>query len=56
MSKFTLEVQQDENVELFFEFPDDLLNQMGWNTGDTLTCEDIEGGSWMLTKEDSEDE
>ena len=29
-NKYTIEVQEDKNGELFIELPIDLLNQMGW--------------------------
>lgn len=54
MSKYTLEVQQDENGELFFEFPDELMNQMGWDVGDTLIWEEVDGGAWKLTKDEQD--
>jgi hypothetical protein len=33
--KYTIEVQEDKNGQLFIEFPAELLNQMGWHE-DTL--------------------
>jgi antitoxin component of MazEF toxin-antitoxin module len=33
--KYTVDVQEDKDGELFIEFPADLLNQMGWHE-DTL--------------------
>jgi len=48
---YTLEVQKDENGELFFEFPDALLNQVGWDAGDKLLWEELPDGSWSITKE-----
>jgi protein-disulfide isomerase len=47
-NNYSLEVQKDSNGELFFEFPDALLNQMGWDAGDTLLWEELPGGSWKL--------
>lgn len=49
---YTLEVQKDENGELFFEFPDELLNQVGWSEGDILQWESMDSDSdiWTITK------
>jgi hypothetical protein len=33
--KYTIEVQEDTDGQLFIEFPAELLNQMGWHE-DTL--------------------
>ena len=58
-NKYTLEVQKDkESGELFFEFPDALMNQMGWDAGDTLIWEELPDASWSLSlkkKEENED-
>ena len=34
-NKYTVEVQEDKNGDLFIEFPPELLNQVGWHE-DTL--------------------
>jgi antitoxin component of MazEF toxin-antitoxin module len=31
-----IDVQEDENGELFLQFPDDLMEQLGWKEGDTI--------------------
>jgi len=31
-----VDVQEDENGELFLQFPDDLMAQLGWKEGDTI--------------------
>jgi len=53
---YKLTVQKDENGELFFEFPDALLNQMGWDAGDTLLWEELPNGSWSIKKDENKDE
>ena len=53
---YKLEVQKDENGELYFEFPDELMNQMGWDIGDTLLWEELPNGSWSVKKDESKDE
>ena len=50
MTTYTLEVQEDAEGELFLEFPEDMLAQVGWDTGDTLVWTDLKDGSWSLTK------
>ena len=36
----TVTVEADDNGELFLPIPVDLLNQMGWDFGDTLIWEE----------------
>ena len=54
---YELEVLKDEPTgELYFEFPDALMNQMGWDVGDTLIWEELPGGDWKLHLEKDKDE
>ena len=53
---YRLVVQQDENGELFFEFPDELMNETGWQVGDQLIWEEQPNGSWIIKKDESKDE
>jgi hypothetical protein len=49
-NSWTVTVMQDGKEEdLYIEIPPDLLNQMGWDFGDTLIWED-NAGSVKLTK------
>jgi len=48
-----LEVQQDDDGNLFIEFPDDLMNQMGWEAGDVLTWTQQDNGNWLITKKET---
>ena len=41
--KFTLTVESD-GEDLVLPFPADLMNQMGWNVGDTLLWETVHDG------------
>ena len=51
MPKHTLEVKYDSNTgDHYLEFPPELLNQVGWDFGDTLLWSPNEDGSWTLTK------
>lgn len=47
-----LEVQQDETGELFIEFPNDLLLQLGWKPGDMLNWAQQDSGNWIITKKE----
>ena len=49
--KLTLEVQKDpETGELYLQFPDELVDQLGWNVGDELSWTNNKDGTWTLTK------
>ena len=49
--KLVLEVQADpETGELYLQFPDELIDQLGWALGDELTWIDNKDGSWTLHK------
>lgn len=57
MSKWTLIVEEDpETGELILPFSDDMLAEVGWKTGDTLTWTDNKNGSWTLSKKEIENE
>lgn len=44
---------QEEDGEIFFEFPDQLIEEMAWQAGDILVWTKTEEG-WLLTKENKE--
>jgi hypothetical protein len=51
----TITLEQDEETgELVLPLDSELLNQMGWDIGDTLLWEELPNGSWSITKEESE--
>lgn len=52
--KYTLDVQEDAEGELFIEFPDEMMAEVGWKTGDILDWKDNKDGSWSLTKKETE--
>jgi hypothetical protein len=52
MSKYTLEVQENEDGEFFIELNDEILEGTGWKIGDDLIWTDNKDGSWTLTKSD----
>jgi|TARA_R110000803_G_scaffold207705_2_gene275800 hypothetical protein len=49
--KFTVTLAEDpETGELIMPLPTELLNQMGWDFGDTLIWNDQEDGTFTLKK------
>jgi len=52
MSKYTLEVQENEDGEFFIELNDEILEGTGWKIGDDLNWKDNGDGSWTLSKSD----
>jgi bifunctional DNA-binding transcriptional regulator/antitoxin component of YhaV-PrlF toxin-antitoxin module len=46
---YTLELQEDENGELFIVFPDELTEILAWKEGDILEWK-IKTGSLLLSK------
>jgi hypothetical protein len=56
-SQWIIEVQENgKTKELFIEFPQDALDQVGWDIGDTLIWEELDHGAWQLTKKENNDE
>lgn len=51
MTKFVTTVKYDSKTgDYYLEFPPELLNQLGWDFGDTLIWKDNEDGSFSLEK------
>ena len=50
MKKDIATIKERENGELYLEFPDELMDEMGWNEGDTLEWKDNGNGSWTIQK------
>ena len=56
-SQWIIEVQENgKTKELFIEFPQDALDQVGWDIGETLIWEELDHGAWQLTKKENNDE
>ena len=36
MTDYIIEIQEADNGDLFIEFPDDLIDALGWQVGDVL--------------------
>lgn len=50
MKKYSVPIIEDEDGELMIEFPDELMEAVNWNIGDTILWTDNEDGTWVLTK------
>jgi bifunctional DNA-binding transcriptional regulator/antitoxin component of YhaV-PrlF toxin-antitoxin module len=46
---YILEVEEDEQGDLFLTFPDELMDEMNWKEGDILNW-DLQGEGVILTK------
>ena len=47
---FSIEIEADENGELMLEFPDELMDALDWQPGDTITWKENKNWSWTLRK------
>jgi len=50
----TANVKQDENGEYILEFDPTLIEELGWQIGDTLEWRPEIDGAWSLTKKETE--
>lgn len=49
--KFVVEVQENKTTgELYIEFPDDVIKELGWKEGDTVKWNDNKDGTYTLEK------
>ena len=47
--QFQLQIRKDYNDELYIEFSDELLKQMGWDSGTILLWEEIQNeNAWKV--------
>ena len=49
MTGYIIEVQEDNSGDLFIEFPDELIDELGWQEGDILNW-DLKGSGIVLSK------
>jgi bifunctional DNA-binding transcriptional regulator/antitoxin component of YhaV-PrlF toxin-antitoxin module len=49
MNSYILEVEEDENGELYITFPDEVIEELGWQEGDILNW-DVKGEGIVLSK------
>lgn len=52
---FTIEVEADSDGELMLTFPDELMDALDWQPGETVVWEDNEDGSWTITKRNNDE-
>ncbi|MGF1759878.1 AbrB/MazE/SpoVT family DNA-binding domain-containing protein [Photobacterium sagamiensis] len=43
-------VKETEDGELYFEIPEEFIEQLGWSEGMTIEWIDNEDGTWTLQK------
>jgi bifunctional DNA-binding transcriptional regulator/antitoxin component of YhaV-PrlF toxin-antitoxin module len=46
---YILETQEDENGDLFITFPDELIEELGWQEGDVLNW-DLKGNGVIISR------
>lgn len=52
----SVKLEEDpETGDLILPLSEDILNQMGWDIGDELIWEELEGGMWSIRKKDQYD-
>ena len=49
MTGYIVEVQENDQGDLFIEFPDELIDELGWQEGDVLNW-DLKGAGIVLSK------
>lgn len=49
MSKYTTSIEY-ENDESYITFPEEMLEELGWDVGDTLSWKDNGDGTYSITK------
>jgi bifunctional DNA-binding transcriptional regulator/antitoxin component of YhaV-PrlF toxin-antitoxin module len=49
MTSYIVEVQEDDQENLFIQFPDELIDELGWKEGDILNW-DLKGEGIVLSK------
>ena len=49
MTGYIVEVQEDDQENLFIQFPDELIDELGWQEGDIINW-DLKGSGIVLSK------
>jgi hypothetical protein len=49
MTSYIIEVQEDQDGELFIEFPEEIIEELGWQEGDILSW-NLKGEGIVLSK------
>jgi bifunctional DNA-binding transcriptional regulator/antitoxin component of YhaV-PrlF toxin-antitoxin module len=50
MKRFVVPVEEDDSGELYFNIPEEVLEDLGWNVGDILEYSDEGDGTLLLTR------
>jgi hypothetical protein len=50
MKRWVVEVQENEEKDLFIELPEELISEVNWTVGDTIRWIDKEDGTWVIEK------
>jgi len=54
-NSWIVQVQEDGTTkELYLQFPQEAIDQVGWDEGDTLIWEELDHGTWQLRKKDED--
>jgi bifunctional DNA-binding transcriptional regulator/antitoxin component of YhaV-PrlF toxin-antitoxin module len=49
MTSYILEIQENEDGELYIELPDEVIEELGWKEGDILSW-DLKGEGVILSR------
>ena len=52
MKRFVVPVEEDDNGECYFNIPEEVLEDLGWNVGDILEYSDEGDGTLLITRAD----
>jgi hypothetical protein len=56
-NRWVIQVQEDSKTkELYLQFPQDALDQVGWDIGDSLIWEELDHNKWSIRKKDEDAE
>jgi bifunctional DNA-binding transcriptional regulator/antitoxin component of YhaV-PrlF toxin-antitoxin module len=49
MTSYIIEIQEDQDGELFIEFPEEIIEELGWHEGDILSW-NLKGEGIILSR------
>jgi bifunctional DNA-binding transcriptional regulator/antitoxin component of YhaV-PrlF toxin-antitoxin module len=49
MTSYIIEIQEDQDGELFIQFPEEIIEELGWQEGDILSW-DLKGEGIVLSR------
>ena len=56
-NRWIIQVQENSKTkELYLQFPQDALDQVGWDIGDSLIWEELDHNKWSIRKKDEDAE